>query len=40
MNTNDSYSPVRKLKKSSYQTPNKDDYDLNLRTSLNVQKKN
>lgn len=40
MNTNDSYTPVRKLKKPSYETSNKDDYDVNLRTSLNVQRKN
>lgn len=40
MNLNDSYTPIRKLKKPAYQTPNKDDYDVNLRTSLNVQRKN
>ena len=37
---NNSYTPIRKIKKSSYDTSNKDDYDVNLRTSLNVQRKN
>ena len=37
---NNSYTPIRKIKKSTYDTSNKDDYDVNLRTSLNVQRKN
>lgn len=40
MISNNSYTPIRKIKKSSYDTSNKDDYDVNLRTSLNVQRKN
>ena len=40
MMSNNSYTPIRKIKKSSYDTSNKDDYDVNLRTSLNVQRKN
>jgi hypothetical protein len=40
MITNNSYTPIRKIKKTSYDTTNKDDYDVNLRTSLNVQRKN
>jgi hypothetical protein len=40
MITNNSYTPIRKIKKTSYDTTNKDDYDINLRTSLNVQRKN
>ena len=40
MFSNNSYTPIRKIKKSSYDTSNKDDYDVNLRTSLNVQRKN
>jgi hypothetical protein len=37
---NNSYTPIRKIKKSTYDPSNKDDYDVNLRTSLNVQRKN
>lgn len=43
MIANSSYTPIRKVKKAPYETvtkDNKDDYDVNLRTSLNVQKKN
>ena len=40
MIANDSYTPIRKIKKPSYDTSNKDDYDVNLRTSLNVERKN
>lgn len=40
MNTSDLYTPVRKLKKPTSDPTNKDDYDVNLRTSLNVQRKN
>ncbi len=39
MIANDSYIPIRKIKKTTFDTTNKDDYDVNLRTSLNVQKK-
>jgi hypothetical protein len=40
MITNNSYTPIRKIKKAPFDTVNKDDYDVNLRTSLNVQRKN
>ena len=40
MFSNNSYTPIRKINKPSYDTTNKDDYDVNLRTSLNVQRKN
>lgn len=40
MISNNSYTPIRKIKKSTYDASNKDDYDVNLRTSLNVQRKN
>jgi len=37
---NNSYTPIRKIKKAPYETANKDDYDVSLRTSLNVKNKN
>lgn len=40
MISNNSYTPIRRIKKPSYDTSNKDDYDINLRTSLNVPRKN
>lgn len=40
MNANYSYAPIRRIKKPSYDTGNKDDYDLNLRKSLSIQKRN
>jgi hypothetical protein len=40
MISNNSYTPIRKIKKAPLDATNKDDYDVNLRTSLNVQRKN
>ena len=43
MIANNSYTPIRRVKKAPYDTvakDNKDDYEVNLRTSLNVQRKN
>lgn len=37
---NDFSTPVKKIKKLSYDISNKDDYDINLRTSMNVPRKN
>ena len=37
---NSSFTPIRRIKRNPFDSTNKDDYDINLRTSLNSNKKN
>ena len=37
---NEPLSPMKRVRKVGHSKPNKDDYELNLRTSLNSPKKN
>lgn len=34
------YTPIKRTKKTLHDQSNKDDYDINLRTSINSNKKN
>jgi hypothetical protein len=36
----DSFSPPKKTRRNIFQTTNKDDYEVNLRSSLDAQRKN